>query len=72
MSAGAITSNRFGFLNYKIMTTPQQHADSQIRLIKLKAEIAKLEAQEAEVIMWSQIATIAGLIITIIALISAL
>lgn len=54
------------------MTTPQQHADSQIRLIKLKAEIAKLEAQEAEVIMWSQIATIAGLIITIIALISAL
>lgn len=54
------------------MTTPQQHADSQIRLINLKAEIAKLEAQEAEVIMWSQIATIAGLIITIIALISAL
>lgn len=37
------------------MTTHEQHADSQIRLIKLKAEIAKLEAQEAEYERWSRI-----------------
>lgn len=38
------------------MITPQKHADSQIRLIKLKTEIAKLEAQEAEHERWAQIA----------------
>lgn len=54
------------------MTTPQQHADSQISLIKLKAEIARSEAREAKIIMWCQIATITGLIITIIALLSTL
>lgn len=54
------------------MTTPQQHADSQIRLIKLKAEIAKLEAKEAEAEFWSRITTIAGLVFMVIALISTI
>lgn len=44
------------------MTTPQQYADSQIRLIKLKAEIAKLEAEE-------RAATITGYVVMGIVLI---
>lgn len=54
------------------MTTPQQHAASQIRLIKLKAEIAKLEAQEAEAEFWSHFTAIAGLVFMVIALISTI
>lgn len=54
------------------MTTPTQHADSQIRLIKLKAEIAKLEAEEAEAQKWSRIATATAFAAFIIALISML
>lgn len=52
------------------MTTPTQHADSHIRLIKLKAEIAKLEAEEAEAQKWSRIATATAFAALVIALIS--
>lgn len=52
------------------MTTPTQYADSQIRLIKLKAEIAKLEAEEAEAQKWSRIATVTAFAALVIALIS--
>lgn len=52
------------------MTTPQQHADSQIRLIKLKAEIAKLEAEEAEADFWSRITMAAGLTATVVGMVA--
>lgn len=49
------------------MTTPQQLADSQIRLIKLKSEIAKLEAEEAKSEFWYRVTVSAGLTASIVA-----
>jgi hypothetical protein len=49
------------------MTTPKQHADSSIRLIELKAEIARLESQEATAEFWSRVTISAGLTAIVVA-----
>lgn len=54
------------------MTTLKQHADSKIKEIRLKAEIVRLEIQEAKIIIWSQVTLIAGLVLTGLALISTI
>jgi preprotein translocase subunit SecG len=51
------------------MTAPQQHADSQIEIIKLRKQIAELEIQEETANTLSVVTLVLGFVFTIIAII---